>query len=266
MKKIQYNGHTLVLFASIEELPISRFNAFNRYLLIDAGVGGDLAAVDRHLSAVLRFLSKEDRKSAEREVMNLRQNIAFALQNVSPEMMAFVPLIQSIDGKPVEDLTIEGVQAVLEDLAEKRFRVGDLFSWVREAKKKIDEELLLFFPEASDTPEIANYYHTLKQRTLAILRFLQTGKGEAQVEELDEHLFSLYTPKVYSGREGVEAKAVKGFEQTCIIIAQEIGKDPKKMTTFEFYQALALLKEQQKAREKITKHGRTNQSKRPLPR
>ena len=38
MKEVELAGHKVVLYDSIDELPIARFHKYNRYLLVDAGV------------------------------------------------------------------------------------------------------------------------------------------------------------------------------------------------------------------------------------
>jgi hypothetical protein len=48
MKEVELAGHKVVLFDSIDELPIARFHKYNRYLLVDAGVGSEISDFDNH--------------------------------------------------------------------------------------------------------------------------------------------------------------------------------------------------------------------------
>ena len=48
MKELKLAGHKVRLYDSIEELPICRFHAYNRMLLIDAGIGSDINDFDAH--------------------------------------------------------------------------------------------------------------------------------------------------------------------------------------------------------------------------
>lgn len=136
MRIIEINGHRLEMYASIEELPITRFQDFNRLMLIDAGIGSDLDAVDRHLAAVLRYNARGDKEKLQKEVMNLRQNLAFAIGHISPEMGAFCALIKSIDGEPVDDLSDEGIARTLKKLSARGATFGHLVQWMKELKKK----------------------------------------------------------------------------------------------------------------------------------
>jgi len=144
MHKIEINNHEIEVYDSIDELPITRFHAFNRYLLIDAGVGSDLNDFDSHIVALLRFLEKSDLESAKKEIMNMRQNIAFVFDQQSPRLNAFVPLIRSIDGKLVSDLSEQGVQSVLQLLSENNVSAGTVARWVEDAKKKLRRSLIYF--------------------------------------------------------------------------------------------------------------------------
>lgn len=137
MRTIQLRNKKLEVYDSIDELPITRFHAFNRYLLIDAGIGSNLQDFDNHLLTLLKYLEAGDADKAKKEAMNIRQNIAFVFEGVSPKMNAFVPLIRSIDGKPLDDLSEESVRSVLAMLNGEDVPASTVGRWVDEAKKKL---------------------------------------------------------------------------------------------------------------------------------
>ena len=60
-------------------------------------------------------------------------------------------------------------------------------------------------------------------------------------------------PEKFTGKDGKEVGHIKGFEQTCVLLNQHIGKDPKSMTALEFLTALELVKEQLKPKRKRNK-------------
>lgn len=135
MKTFIHNGHTIELYTGIDELPVTRFQAYNRFLLVDAGIGSDLNDVDRHIGVIRQFIGKGDKVNADKELMNLRQNIAFIVEGVSPAMMAFVPLIYKLDGEQISDLSDEGVKRVIALLGEKRISLGVIRLFFQEVKK-----------------------------------------------------------------------------------------------------------------------------------
>ena len=48
MELIVNKKHSVILFDSIDELQIERFNAFNRFVMLDAEVGGTIFDYDRN--------------------------------------------------------------------------------------------------------------------------------------------------------------------------------------------------------------------------
>ena len=55
MKTVQIKGMSVEIYDSIEDLPILRFHKYNKMLLVDAGVGSDLADFDRHIEKAIRY-------------------------------------------------------------------------------------------------------------------------------------------------------------------------------------------------------------------
>lgn len=145
MHTIQTKGHKIEVYDSIDELPVTRFHAFNRFLLIDSGIGSDLNDFDNHMITLLKYIEKGDTENAKKEAMNIRQNVAFVYDQVSPKLNAFVPLIRSIDGKPLDDLSDESVQAVMQMLGNDEVGAGTIARWVDDAKKKLKSSLMYFF-------------------------------------------------------------------------------------------------------------------------
>lgn len=246
MRIEKLNGLTLELYTDIEELPIVNFQEFNRLMLIDSGVGGDLEAIDRHLGAILRYNKLGQAEKLQKEAMNLRQNLAFCISGVTPKMAAFVPMIKSVNGQPVEDFTEEGVARTLALLN----REGATFGWLRGLvdwfKKKIEEQLEVFFPALTNSARVNEYYLLLKRRTLAVLGYILEGKPQEEIEVWDEKMFLLFEPKTFSGKDGEEVRFIRRFEETCVLLGQQMAKDPKQMTVVEFYFALEIVKKQMK--------------------
>jgi len=128
------NGHTLKLYDTIEELPVVNFQRFNRYALIDAQVGSDLEDVDVKLTRIAKFVGAGDKINAAEELNNLRQNIYFVQQGISPKHYAFVAFIAELDGEKVTDLSDDSVKAIYAKLNE--VPVGWLGRMYERLKKK----------------------------------------------------------------------------------------------------------------------------------
>ena len=251
MKLISVNGKKITLYSSIDELPIVNFQKYNKYLLIDSGIGSDANDIDDHIVRVAKFIKLGDSSNALKELQNMRQNLYMINNEISPKHMAFAALIHSIDGKEVTDLSDENLQAILKDLNKaRRSALLDLFLRL---KKKLDAELELYFPNSSNAKEKSTY-DKLKQRTLLTIdKILYNSEVQAQIDLIDDELFKLYSPKSFIGEQSAEIQHDKAFESACLLIAQKSSLDAKKMTVLQFYSALENIKKQLDAEAKAYK-------------
>ena len=134
MKHIEIQGKKVVMFDSIDELPIRRFHKWQKLLMVAAGVGGTLAEFDSHIERVVTFLKTNDRDNAVKELENLRQNVNMMQNEVPLAGMAFAALIQSVDGKECNDISEDGLQRTLDLLGGVTF--GQVQAETLASKKK----------------------------------------------------------------------------------------------------------------------------------
>lgn len=253
MKKVTIKNRVIEIYDSIDEMPIVNFQKFNKYLLIDSGIGSDAEDIDRHISKIAKFI-KTDQAKALQELQNLRQNLYMVANDISPRHLAFTALIYSIDGKRVFDYSDENLKSILTEIqAVKRSWLVDL---VLELKKKVDTELEAYFPSEFTDAKQKEAYDKLKRRTMLVLDGIKNGKDNSQdIEAINLALLSLHKPKSFIGASSVEIKYDKQFESICLAIAQETGLDAKTMTVLQFYNAVEHLKQQADARAKsLNKH------------
>lgn len=255
MKECIINKHNVVLYDSIDELPMLRFHKYNKMLLVDAGVGSDLSDFDRHIEKVIRYLNSPTPNMAIVELENMRQNIYFIQSEVSPRHLAFAVLVKSINGKPRNDLSDDGLQqtmSLFKDVAN-----SEITAHLEAVKKKIDDELRLYFPRLFDDATLKEYYDKLKQRTIVVLRTIIDGRAtEADAKEIDDitaELITYFNPQTFTGSESVEIRHDRQFENMCLILSQNLHVDPKKFTVLEYYNAFEYIKEQAKKANKQKK-------------
>lgn len=255
MKNVQIKGMDVELYDSIEDLPIMRFHKYNKMLLVDAGVGSDLSDFDRHIEKVIRYLNSPTPNMATVELENMRQNIYFIQSEVSPRHLAFAVLVKSINGKPRNDLSDDGLQqtmSLFKDVAN-----SEITAYLEAVKKKIDDELRLYFPRLFDDATLKEYYDKLKQRTIVVLRTIIDGRAtEADAKEIDDitaELITYFNPQMFTGSESVEIRHDRQFENMCLILSQNLHVDPKKFTVLEYYNAFEYIKEQAKKANKQKK-------------
>jgi hypothetical protein len=243
----KYKGHTIELYDSIDEMPITRFHKYNKYLLIDGGVGSDLDDVINHIDRAAIYV-KANPAMALNELQNLKQAVYLMSEEISPRCMAFAVLVARIDGEEQNDLTDVGLKRVLERLneAKKSWIDGILDS----VKKKMDSELSLYFPGKFEDVTSKEYIDSLKEHTLLTLEGITTGEDkQEELENIETRLALLAKPKVFYGRKSIEISYDKEFEEMCIILSQNIQTDPHGMSVLQFYNAFDYLKKQTKRKK-----------------
>lgn len=251
----EIGGHTIDVFDDIETLPITRFHKYNKMLLVEAGIGGDVAAADSHLAKLAAHVRKGATKDALQEIDNLRQCLYFAQQEVNPKMLAFAALVKSVDGAERVDLTDKGLQdtaALLQDIPAAEFAAA--FGGI---KKKIDDALRLYFPASFDEAEVKEYYDRLRAHAMRQLAAVQAGgvddAAQEELQKLQDAVLTYFNPQAYDGAEGVEVRHDKGFETLCIALAQNMNVNAKLYSVLEFYNALEYAKDEAKKQRKLSK-------------
>lgn len=252
MKNLTVNKKTVRVYDSIDEMPIINFQKYNKYLLIDSGIGSDVDDIDAHIARIAKFIKSNNAKKALQELQNMRQNMYMVNSEISPKYLAFAALIHSIDGEEVNDLSDDGLKNVLAKLKEiKHSKIIDFLVWL---KKKVTTELEMYFPRDFVNPKEKDAYDKLKQRTLFVLDSMINGTDNSeQIETIDIVMLNMHSPKSYIGSESVEIKYDKQFESTCLLIAQKTNMDAKKMTVLQFYNAVDNIKQQLEAESKSVK-------------
>ena len=246
MKTIQTPKHRVEIYDSIDSLPILRYQAFNKMLLVDAGIGSDLSDWDAHVERVIRFIMSDDKDSAIKELTNLRQNIYLAINGINPRGMAFAAMVKSIDGVEYDDLTTEGLTKVLNILQDATD--SQLAAENEAVKKKIEEELALYFPETQDDPKNKEYHDLMRKRAILQCEKIinETDEYDKEIEALTTRLLTFRKPLTFDGKGSVEVQYDKQFESMCLIISKELNANAKAMTVLEYYNAFEFVKDMQK--------------------
>ena len=250
------NGTTIELYESIEELPLKRFHKYNKFILIDSGIGSDLNDINGHISRTEQMIS-HDPRMALKELENLRQCIFLIVNETSPRHLAFAALIHSVNGKVVTDISDEGLKRVL-DMVNKA-NVGWVDKLFDSAKKKISSEINVYF-KTDDSKLIEFYELLLKKSRLQIQEVLTDTDQQKRITPIEKDLLYLTAPKSFSGGHSVEVLFDKRFENNCILLRKELSIDPNIITAFEYLTALDTLNEMaREARRELAKdnrHGR----------
>lgn len=240
-----FNGHTLEIYDSIDELPINRFMVYNRNAMIDAGVGSDVNSYVEHTRSVRKFLELGEKGKADQELENMETNIYFILSQSNPAFLSFFALIKSFNGRELTDLEVFNPEKLQLELSKKGFSIGKLKGLLSRVKKKFDQEFEIFLTSIAGISQMKRKTLLLRERALHVLDQIITGSNKTvEISAVEKMIFEYYKPQVFGGEKGLEARAIIDFEDTCNILEQIGFTNPRKMSTLSFFRALTQLKKQ----------------------
>ena len=250
MRKVRVGRRVLDLYDGIDDMPIGRFHRFNRNLMVDAGIGADLQAVDSHITKTMAFMKAGKMESAVKEMENLRQSILLVHEGLSPAFSAFACLVAAVDGKSTAGWSESELDALSEEL--KEMTVRELRSETAEVKKKIDTELELYFPSVFGNQRTTEWYQCLKRIGLNKLKELVEGlEMKADVDADESRMLDMMAPRRFRGSSGVEVEYDREYENMSLAMTQQLHVDVKGMTVLEYYNAYEFLREQGKKMKSI---------------
>lgn len=247
MVRRKVNGHDFVFYDNIEDLPITQFHRYSKYLLVEGGIGDSIQDIDRHITKILNFLN--DTKKAYQEILNLRQCLYMIANEQDIHNKATLCLVKSVDGKDWEDFSDSGLDELYGLVADASQREMDAIAL--EIRDKIDENLLMYFPKVFEDSTQKNYLDLVRRKAmLQIGDILGDNNGE-KIKEINNQIYSTQNPKGFMGSDSEEIQFDKRFEDMCLLMAKEFGGGIKKYTTMEFYSAFERLIKQNEEMKKI---------------
>lgn len=247
MKTTKIGELTVEIYDAIDELPMLRFHKYNKMLLVDSGIGSDLADFDAHIEKAMRYAKSKTPELVVTELDNLRQNVYFIQSGISPRHLAFAVLVKSIDGEPCNDLSDDALQKIVDKFAD--IPINELTAQMDTVKKKIDDELQTYFPHLFDDASVKEYYDELRRRTMIMLDSIIDGDTDdkrAEIDRITTMLLTYNRPQSFRGSDNMEIQYDKQFENMCLLIAQHLHVDAKKYTVLEYYNAFEYIKKQLK--------------------
>lgn len=258
MKTLLINGQVVKVYDSIDEMPIVNFQKYNKFLLIDSGIGSDVDSIDSHIVKIAKSIKLNDNKKAMQELQNMRQNLYMINNELSPKYLAFTALIYSINGRRLTDLSDDSLKHVLAEL--NKVRHSCIIDFMAKFKKKVESELDTYFPNTFISAKEKTAYDKIKRRTLLVLDSILDGIDRSDdIESIDTELFMQYKPKNFLGSDSIEVQYDKQFETTCILVKQKTGLRASEMTVLQFYNAIEDIKKRAELEAKQLKrnsHGR----------
>lgn len=135
------NGKKVVMYDSIDELPILRYHKFNKYIMIDSGIGENMSDVARHLDSMVQMNDRGDKESLATQIHIMRHTLSYAVSEISPKSMAFAVMVKSVNGKECTDISEFGLKKLIEMLSGHGITWGMIKATVEFLKKKLRKRL-----------------------------------------------------------------------------------------------------------------------------
>ncbi|MEN6622147.1 MAG: hypothetical protein ABFD50_11425 [Smithella sp.] len=137
MITITDNNNTIELFASIKELPITRYRLLQSLLIQESGIGSDMAAVDERLQRIIMFAASGKTDETKEEAMNLRYTFFSMLNKLNYKTKAFACFVWKINGVESTDISDEGLNRTVKCIEDFGVSMEQLEGWFDDVKKKL---------------------------------------------------------------------------------------------------------------------------------
>ena len=110
--------HVVILYDSIENLPMDQFSKMQKYQMIESGIGKNISEFDKRLESATEFLKHDKKDKAIGELKNLRHLFYHILNEVDPSQMSFCCMIHSIDGVQIMDYSEASLESMRKRLSD----------------------------------------------------------------------------------------------------------------------------------------------------
>lgn len=137
MLSVDTDKGKILLYDSIEDLPIRNWHLFNKYVLIQTGKGSTIEDLVSRYSRLDKFIGGGKIKEAAGELANLWQGMFDALNGLDYKSLAFGCLIYSIDAERVDDYSESGIHQILDGFVIDHISIGILNEHFESIKKKL---------------------------------------------------------------------------------------------------------------------------------
>lgn len=129
-------GHTVKLYNSAQELPMRRYSQFQKYNLMESGIGSNISSIGMHFVKLNEYIGYSMQEEATVEVKNLFYNFFTMLTELNIPGLAFCCLLHSVDGVEVHDLSEESLKGLVQRLSDYGMSQDVCMEWVEGVKKK----------------------------------------------------------------------------------------------------------------------------------
>ena len=145
METIKLGKNTVEIYNGAENLPIRRYQKFNKFLLNDNQVGSDFSDFEKRTARSIEFLKKGMQNEAINELENRRLMVYNAFMEYTPKGKALAILVHKINDVVFTDYSDETLEHIINELDRIGFTKKQLDEKTDEVKKKLNPKGLFTF-------------------------------------------------------------------------------------------------------------------------
>lgn len=240
----KFKNHEIEVYDSIQNLPILRFQRFNKYQMIASEIGNDFYDYEKRTEKALQFLKSGMIEEAKQELNNRRQAVWNAFNEFSPLGKAFAVLVKRIDDVKYEEYTPDDLDRIMLHLNNIGLDIETSLKQLKEVKKKIETELLVYFPKSFQ--KNGNKEQSALRFKLANIKLDEIIENKTiEKDTLEKEILEHEKPNSWNvwDKENMERTMEVDFQKFGSIIIEKSGQALSEMTTFTFYVNVELIKE-----------------------
>lgn len=129
-------GTAIQIYSSAKEMPIHRYTAFQKYLLMESGIGASMESIGTHFSKLHSFIVNAMHEEAKKEAENLHFSFFSILNEINYQSLAFACMVYSIGDTPITDISDENLPLIVKQLGQAGVTLSETEELSDEIKKK----------------------------------------------------------------------------------------------------------------------------------
>lgn len=244
----KFGKHEVELYDSIHNLPILRFQRFNKYQMQSIEIGSTFQDYDRLSTKITQFVQKSMRDEALLELENRRQTVFNALNEFSPVGRCFAVLIKRIDGiRYDEGFSPNDLDRVLEHCERIGLGMDVSMEKLTEVKKKIETELVVYYPKRF--PKNGNRHQTslrIQRMDVMLDQIIEQGSDQSgNIFNIEKEILENDRPNVWNvwSDGNMERVLEVDFRKYAVAVMEHSSETIEKISTFSFYATVEHLEE-----------------------
>ena len=152
----KFEKHEIELFDSIHNLPILRFQRFNKYQMQSSEIGNTFQDYDNRTIKIIQFIKKGMTEEAAQELENRRQTVFNAYNEFTPKGKAFAVLVKRINNISYEDFSPDNLDRCIHHLDKIGLGYDTSIEKLTEVKKKSKPNFWFIFRRIFQKTETKN--------------------------------------------------------------------------------------------------------------